>query len=86
MRSSNFAFEEFSSFKNPEGFAFPETWRVAGVEVYIVESLCRFKVRAHIKNRVLFESVALLYTCIQECYFIICNLSRELYCRMEAIC
>ena len=43
---------------------------MAGVKVRVLLSLCRFKVRAHIKNRVLFESVALVYRCIQECYFI----------------
>ena len=29
--------------------------------------------------------VALVYICIQERYFSICNLSREFYCRMGAI-
>ena len=56
-----------------KGFAFDEAfrdaWRVAGAKVRTLESLCWFKVRAHIKNRVLFESVTLIYTCIQECCF-----------------
>ena len=50
-----------------------------------LERLCWFKVRAHIKYRVHFESVALVYICIQERYFSICNLSREFYYRMGAI-
>ena len=32
----------------------------------VLEGLCRFKVRAHIKNRVLFESVALVYTHVSK--------------------
>ena len=54
----------------PQGFtfdeAFPDALRVAGVKVRvaILESLCRFKVCAHIKNRVLFdlfESLVYIY-------------------------
>ena len=33
----------------------------------VLECLCWFKVRVHIKNRVLLESVALVYTCIEDC-------------------
>ena len=67
--------------------AFPGAWRMAGVKVHVLGSLCRFKVCAHDnKKNKLFELVALVYTCIQECYFSIWNLRRVFYYRMDAIC
>ena len=35
--------------------AFPDAWRLAGLEVRVLKTLYGFKVCAHIKNRVLFD-------------------------------
>ena len=51
-----------------------------------MESFCRFEVRAHVENGLLLKSFALIYACIQENYFFVCDFSREFYGRMIAIC
>ena len=47
---------------------------MAGVKIRVLKSLCRFKVRAHIKNRVLFESVA-LYTHVSKNFISVSEIS-----------
>ena len=60
MKLSSFAFDK----------AFPDAWRETGVKVRVLESLGRFEVRTHVKNRLLFKSLALVYTCIQEVIYV----------------
>ena len=68
--------------------AFPDTWRVAGGEVCVLQSFCQFEVYAHVKYGFLLKSIALtcIYTCIQESYLCICNFSHEFYGQMIVMC
>ena len=66
MCSSNLAFEGLV-LRSLRASPLMKPFLTPGVKVRVLEGLCWFKVRAHIKNRVPFESP--LYTRLQECYF-----------------
>ena len=87
----NFLFEYYFGrvcSEKSEGLPFNEAFfnSLRGTKMGILKCLSWFKMSTHFKDCVSFESLALVDVGVQECCFLIGNLSRKLDRRVMIVC